>query len=92
MSQLFTSGGQSLGASSFNISPSNDYTGLISFRIDWLERLSHTLKKPQCLQFLRVGNGPETEKFEKSQVEDNTDMWAKTNDRQTDKCIFRANS
>ena len=27
--------------------------------------------------------GPETKKFEKSQIEDNTNMWAKTNDRQT---------
>ena len=35
MSWLFTSGGQSIGASSFSISPSNEYSGLISFRIDW---------------------------------------------------------
>ena len=33
MSWLFPSGGQSIGASSFNISPSNEYSGLISFRI-----------------------------------------------------------
>ena len=36
-SQLFTSGGQSIG---FSISPSNEYSGLISFRMDWLDLLS----------------------------------------------------
>ena len=35
MSQLFTSGGQSIGAS-----PSNEYSGLISFRIDWFDLLA----------------------------------------------------
>ena len=39
MSQLFASGGQS-GSFSFNISPSNEYPGLISFRMDWLDRLA----------------------------------------------------
>ena len=35
MSQLFTSGGQSFSWSfSFNISPSNEHSGLISFRMD----------------------------------------------------------
>jgi len=28
-----------IGVSSFNISPSNDYKGLISFRMDWLDLL-----------------------------------------------------
>ena len=37
MSQFFTSGGQSF---SFSISPSNEYSGLISFRIDWLDLLA----------------------------------------------------
>ena len=37
----FISGGQSIGASfSFNISPSNEYPGLISFRMDWLDLLA----------------------------------------------------
>ena len=36
MSQFFTSGGQSIGVLSFNISPSNEHPGLISFRMDWL--------------------------------------------------------
>ena len=35
MSQLFASGGQSIG-----ISASNEYSGLISFRIDWLNLLA----------------------------------------------------
>ena len=38
MSQLFASGGQSRSFS-FNISPSNEHPGLISFRMDWLDRL-----------------------------------------------------
>ena len=33
-SQFFASGGQSF---SFSISPSNEYSGLISFRMDWLD-------------------------------------------------------
>ena len=40
MSLLFTSGGQNIRASSFSISPSNEYSGLISFRIDWLDLLA----------------------------------------------------
>ena len=40
ISQFFTSGGQSIGASSFSISPSNEYSGLISFRIDWFDLLA----------------------------------------------------
>ena len=43
MSQFFASGGQSF---SFSISPSNEYSGLISFRMDWLDLLAvqETLK------------------------------------------------
>ena len=40
MHQLFTSGGQSIGSFSFSISPSNKYSGLTSFRIDWLDLLA----------------------------------------------------
>ena len=46
MSWLFTSGGQSIGVcvlcecDSFSISPSNEYPGLISFRMDWLDLLA----------------------------------------------------
>ena len=39
MSQLFVSGGQSIGVSA-SISPSNEYSGLISFRIDWFDLLA----------------------------------------------------
>ena len=35
MSQLFASGGQSIGSLSFNISPSNEHPGPISFRMDY---------------------------------------------------------
>ena len=40
MSQLFTSGGQSIAASASAISPSNEYSRLISFRMDWLDLLA----------------------------------------------------
>ena len=40
ISQFFTSGGQSIGVFSFDISPSNEYSGLISFRMDWLDLLA----------------------------------------------------
>ena len=40
MSQLFASGGQSIGVSASAISPSSEYSGLISFRMDWLDLLA----------------------------------------------------
>ena len=40
MSQFFPSGGQKNWSFSFSISPSNEYSGLISFRIDWLDLLA----------------------------------------------------
>ena len=39
MSQLFASGGQSIGSFSFNISPNNEHSEMISFRMDWLDLL-----------------------------------------------------
>ena len=36
MSQLFASGGQIFGSFSFSINPSNEFSGLISFRMVWL--------------------------------------------------------
>ena len=36
MSQFFKSGGQSIRSFSFSISPSDGYSGLVSFRMDWL--------------------------------------------------------
>ena len=46
MSQLFASGGQSIWSFSFSISPSSEYSGLISFKMDWLDLLAvqRTLK------------------------------------------------
>ena len=51
MSKLFASGGQKYWSFSFSISPSNEYWGLISFRIDWLDLLAvqGTLKSPRWL-------------------------------------------
>ena len=40
MSQLFTAGGQKYWSFSFSISPSKEYSGLISFRIDWFDLLA----------------------------------------------------
>ena len=43
MSRLFTSGGQNVGVSASaetEVSPSNEYSRLISFRMDWLDLLA----------------------------------------------------
>ena len=40
MSQFFTSGGQSIGASASAVSLFNEYSGLISFRMDLLDLLA----------------------------------------------------
>ena len=40
MSQFLASGGQSIGVLASGISPSNEYSGLISFRMDWLDLLA----------------------------------------------------
>ena len=40
MSQFFASGGQSTGSFSFHISSSNEYSGLVFFRVDWLGLLA----------------------------------------------------
>ena len=43
---------------SFNISPSSEYSGLISFRMDWLDLLSvqGTLKSPPTSQFKSINS------------------------------------
>ena len=47
MSQLFASGGQSIGSFSFSISSSNEYSGLIFFRNDRFDlAVRGTLKSP----------------------------------------------
>ena len=48
MSLLFESGGQSIGTSS-SASPSNEYSGLISFRTDWFD-LCTVQGTPKSLQ------------------------------------------
>ena len=40
MSQLFASGDQKYWSFSFSISLSNEYSGLVSFRMDWLDLLA----------------------------------------------------
>ena len=42
----------------FSISPSNEYSGLISFRMDWLDLLAvqGTLKSPPTLQFKSINS------------------------------------
>ena len=39
-SLFFASGDQSIGVSASDISPSNEYSGLISFRMDWVDLLA----------------------------------------------------
>jgi len=40
MGQFFASGGQRVWSFSFSINPSNEYSGLISFQMDWLNLLA----------------------------------------------------
>ena len=67
MNQFFASGGQSIGVFSFSISPSNEYSGLISFTMDCFDLLAvqgtlknllqhHSLKASvlQCSAFFVV--------------------------------------
>ena len=56
MSWLFVSKLQSVGASASAISPSNEYSGLISFRIDWFDFLAvqGTLKSSPAPQFISL--------------------------------------
>ena len=53
MSPFFTSGGQSIGSFSFSINPSNEYLGLISFRMDWLDLLAVQGTLKSLLQYHR---------------------------------------
>ena len=58
MSQLFTWGGQSIGSFGFNISPSNEHPGMISFRRYWLDLLAvqGTLKSSPTPQFKSINS------------------------------------
>ena len=68
MSQFFAKGGQSIGSFSCIIHPSNEYSGLISFRMDWLDLLAvqrtlksllqHHSSKTSILQLLSFLYGP----------------------------------
>ena len=51
MSQLFASGGQSIGVSASTSSPSNEHPGLISFRMDWLDLLAFQGTLKSLLQY-----------------------------------------
>ena len=51
MSQFFASGGQSIGSFNFGISLSNEYSGLISFRMDWLDLLGFQGTLKSLLQY-----------------------------------------
>ena len=50
MSQFFASGGPKYWSFSFNISPSKEYSGLISFRMDWLDLLAIQGTRKSLLQ------------------------------------------
>ena len=50
MSQFFTSGGQKYWSFSFSISPSSEYSGLNSFRMDWLDLLAVQGTRKSLLQ------------------------------------------
>ena len=58
MSQFLASTGQSIGRFCFSISPSNEYSGLISFRMDWLDLLEiqGTLKSSPTPQFKSINS------------------------------------
>ena len=51
ISQFFALGGQNIGSFSFSISPSNEYSWLISFRMDWLDLLAVQGTLRSLLQF-----------------------------------------
>ena len=54
MSQLFASGGQKYWSFSFNINPSNEYVGLISFKMmGWLDLLAVQRTLKSLLQYHR---------------------------------------
>ena len=50
MSQLFALGGKKYWNFSFNMSPSNEHPGLVSFRMDWLDLLAVQGTRKSLLQ------------------------------------------
>ena len=51
MSQLFASGGENIGVSASASGLSNEYSGLISFRIDWFDLLAGQWTLKSLLQY-----------------------------------------
>ena len=51
ITQFFASGGQSVRVFTFSISPFNEYSGLISFRMDWLDLLAGQRTLKSLLQY-----------------------------------------
>ena len=51
VSQFFASGSQNIKSFTFSISPSNEYSGFISFRIDWLDLLAVQGSLKSLLQY-----------------------------------------
>ena len=47
VSWLFASNDQSIGSFSFSMCPSNEYSGLLSFRMDWFDLLAVQVQKYQ---------------------------------------------
>ena len=53
MNQFFVSGGPKYWSFSFSISPSNEYPGLISFRMDWFDLIVQGTRKSLLQYHLR---------------------------------------
>ena len=89
VSQFFSSGGQSIGIAASAISPSNECSGLISFRSDWFDLLAvqgtlksllqhHSLKASilWCSAFFMVQlSHPYHISSSEEGVEDNLEKW-----------------
>ena len=54
MTQFFTSGGQRIGVSASSSGPSNEYSGLDSFRMDWMDLLAVQRTLKSLLQHHRL--------------------------------------
>ena len=65
MSQFFASGHQKYWSFSFSISPSNEYSGLISLRMDWLDLLAvqGALESSPTPQFRSIFSSKEQASF-----------------------------
>ena len=77
MSQLFAK----YWSFSFNISPSNEYSGLISFRMDWLDlcAVQGILKNSSVLSFLYGPTLTSIHDYWKNRSLDYADLWWQSN-------------